>query len=100
MQLGLRNVDVIPRTSDVYADIQNVRSILSRCKFDMEHCKDGVMALKQYRREYDENRKCFKNTPLHDWTSHGADAFRGIPYIERKIKGVTVKRSKEWNGRF
>lgn len=70
MQLGLRNVDVIPRTSDVYADIQNVRSILSRCKFDMEHCKDGVMALKQYRREYDENRKCFKNTPLHDWASH------------------------------
>ena len=29
------------------------------------------------------------------------DAFRGIPFIERKIKGANIqKRSKEWNGRF
>ena len=95
-------MDVTPRTSDVYQDIQNVRGMLSRCHFDMEKCKDGVMALKQYRREYDENRKCFKTTPYHDWTSHGADAFRMIPIIERKIKGLTTatKRSKAWNGRF
>ena len=101
IQLGLKNVDVTPRTNDVYADIQSVRGILSRCRFDMAHCKDGVMALKQYRREYDENRKCFKSTPYHDWTSHGADAFRLVPIIERKIKGVTItKKAKEWNGRF
>lgn len=101
IQLGLSNVDVTPRTNDVYADIQAVRACLSRCRFDLPHCKDGLMALKQYRREYDENRKCFKNTPLHDWTSHGADAFRLVPIIEKKNKGTTIKtRVKEWNGKF
>ena len=73
MQLGLKNVNIIPRTNDVYADIQAVRSILPKCMFDVK-CREGLMALKEYRREYDENRKCFKDTPLHDWTSHGADA--------------------------
>jgi phage terminase large subunit len=33
-------------------------------------------SLRQYRREYDENKRTFKPTPLHDWTSHDADAFR------------------------
>lgn len=29
-----------------------------------------------YRKEYDEKRKVFHDRPLHDWTSHAADAFR------------------------
>lgn len=80
--LGLNNVDVIPRTSNVYGDIQAVRSILPLCRFN-ETTKLGYQALKEYRREYDENRKCFKDSPLHDWTSHSADAFRMIPIVER-----------------
>ena len=69
LALGLNDVDIIPRTADVYADIQAVRGILPICRFD-EKTKDGYEALKNYRREYDEDRKCFKTTPLHDWTSH------------------------------
>lgn len=100
MQLGLKNVNIIPRTNDVYADIQAVRSILPKCMFDVK-CREGLMALKEYRREYDENRKCFKDTPLHDWTSHGADAFRIVPIIFNKAQGLKVKiRGKEWNQRF
>jgi hypothetical protein len=98
LTLGLNYVDVIPRTKDVYADIQSVRSILPICKFDKK-CDEGIMALKQYRREYDEDRKCFKNTPYHDWTSHGADAFRMIPIIERTK--VNIRRDYEpvsWSG--
>ena len=97
LTLGLNRVDVIPRTKDVYADIQAVRSILPICKFDNK-CKEGYAALKAYRREWDENRQCFKNTPLHDWTSHGSDAFRIIPFIERT---GNVKRNFEavsWGG--
>jgi len=32
--------------------------------------------LKYYRKEFDEKRNTFKEAPLHDWASHGADAFR------------------------
>jgi phage terminase large subunit len=34
------------------------------------------LALQTYRREWDEATRTFKPKPLHDWSSHGADALR------------------------
>ena len=70
MRLGLENIDIIPRTTDVYADIQAVRGILPLCRFDNK-TKLGYGCLRDYRREFDEKNRCFKETPLHDYTSHG-----------------------------
>lgn len=56
--------------------IQAVRMLLPTCWFDKVKCKDGIEALRMYRRDYDEKRQEFRTTPLHDWTSHYADAFR------------------------
>ena len=39
-------------------------------------CRAGIECLRQYRKEYDDRMQTFKNKPLHDWSSHGADAFR------------------------
>jgi phage terminase large subunit len=44
--------------------------------FDNVKCAQGVKALSQYRRAWDDKAKMFKDYPLHDWTSHAADAFR------------------------
>lgn len=99
--LGLINVDCIPRTHDVYADINAVRAILSRTYFDASKTEDGYEALKQYRREWDESRQRFKDSPLHDWTSHGSDAFRMIPIVEKRCLTAGIKRvAKKWNGNF
>jgi phage terminase large subunit len=46
-------------------------------------CAKGLEALRQYRFEYDEGRKVFKSTPLHDWSSHAADAFEIIAAVRR-----------------
>jgi hypothetical protein len=56
--------------------IQAVRMLLPTCWFDKEKTKVGVEALRMYRREYDEKRQEFRVNPLHDWTSHYADALR------------------------
>jgi len=56
--------------------IQAVRMLLPTCWFDKDKCKAGIEALRMYRREYDEKRQEFKQHPLHDWTSHYADALR------------------------
>ena len=56
--------------------INAVRMFFSKCWFDMERCKQGLNALANYHKEYDEKRKEYKNTPYHDWSSHAADAFR------------------------
>jgi len=56
--------------------IQAVRCVLPKCWFDAERCKHGLESLWAYQREWDEQRSEFKDRPLHDWTSHDADAFR------------------------
>lgn len=72
--LGI-DVEVVPNHR-VMDGINATRRYLDRCWIDEERCKRGLEALTQYRREYDEKNKVFKLNPLHDWTSHAADALR------------------------
>lgn len=74
-ELGLENVTICPKLP-VDDGIQAVRSMLPTCWFDEERCGRGLEALRQYRRDYDEKGRTFRSRPLHDWTSHGADAMR------------------------
>ena len=67
--------DVIPRLS-IEEGIQAVRTILEQCVFDVEKCEVGLNCLKSYQKEYDEKNNVFKPKPLHNWASHGSDAFR------------------------
>ena len=73
--LGLQGCKVIPKMP-VDDGINAVRLLLPLCRFDAEKCEGGLESLRQYRREFDEGKRVFKPTPLHDWTSHDADAFR------------------------
>lgn len=75
----LRGLGVSPtvvRKLSVEDGINAVRRILPRCWFDADKCAEGIKALKQYRRDWDDVRKVFYERPLHDWASHPADAFR------------------------
>lgn len=56
--------------------IDAARRILGRCWFDEANCEQGIAALQHYRKAYDEKNRVFRPTPLHDWASHPADAFR------------------------
>ncbi len=74
MEAGLE-ITVAPKVS-VADGIQSVRRLLPRCWFDAERTKQGLSALRNYRREFDEKRNVFYDRPLHDWCSHAADAMR------------------------
>lgn len=69
-------VEVLPRTDDVVRDIELCRTMLLKCWFDKTNCHEGIEALKQYRKQWDDKRKVFQSHPYHDWTSNPADAFR------------------------
>jgi phage terminase large subunit len=73
--LGMSNVTVAPmhRVED---GINAVRVLLPKCWFDAKKCARGIDALKLYRAEFDDKLQAFKPRPVHDWASHGADAFR------------------------
>lgn len=75
--------DVTPRLSrsekgEVEDGINAARMLLPRCWFDSEKCGAGLEALLHYRRDYNARLDEFKAVPVHDWASHGADAFRGL----------------------
>ena len=67
-------ITIAPRLS-VADGIQAVRRLLPRCWFH-PRTKQGLDALRNYRREHDEKRAIFYEKPLHDWSSHFADGFR------------------------
>jgi hypothetical protein len=74
--MGLSNIRVLPRPKSVADGIHQVRMILPKCYFDVKKCGQGVEALSAYERKYDPVLKVYQDKPLHNWASHGADAFR------------------------
>jgi len=91
-ELGIK-VSVAPKLP-VADGINAVRRILSRCWFDKDKCADELRALRQYRTEYDDKRKVFRNTPLHDWASNSADAFR---YLAVSLRDRAKAKPLEYN---
>ena len=91
---GLSNIEIAKKLT-VADGVQAVRRLLPTCWFDAAACERGVDALRQYRRIWNDKLKMFNNSPHHDWTSHGADAFRyaavGLPSVDLDIR---------WSGGF
>jgi phage terminase large subunit len=81
----------LAQETNVDDGISAVRNLLPQCWFDAEKCSDGLKALRQYRAEYDEKLKTLKQRPLHDWTSHAADAFR---YLARGLPDQSFSHVK------
>jgi len=63
--------------------IDAVRLLLPRCYFDEKKCEVGLDALTQYRKGFNERLQEFKDTPVHDFSSHGSDSFRGLAVRQR-----------------
>lgn len=66
---------VLPRQS-VDDGIQASRLLIAKSYFDIAKCARGLEALRNYQRKWDPKLNIFQSSPLHNWASHGADAFR------------------------
>lgn len=77
--------DLVPDHSRMDG-INAARLTIPLARFDRKRCAEGIEGLKQYRAEYDEERKVFKPTPLHDWASNPADAWRYLAMGWRALK--------------
>jgi phage terminase large subunit len=72
--LGIR-FEVCPNVS-IDDGIHAARLLFPRLWFDAKKCEPGLQALQHYRKDYNQRLNEFKATPVHDWASHAADAFR------------------------
>lgn len=95
-QMGIY-FNVIPRLP-IGDGINAARTIFHRCWFDKNECKSGLDALFNYRREYDDKKGEYRAKPVHDWSSHGADAFRYFALAIDQVANIggfsTVKKLK------
>lgn len=71
--------------------INAARQTLARAVFHSRTEEVGVSALEQYRREWDDEKKTFRESEYRDWTTHLADAFR---YLSLAWKQIPIERAK------
>lgn len=83
---------VIPRLS-VEDGIEAARNLIPRAYFDAEKCDQGIEALKSYRKTFDPKKEVWSEAPLHDWSSHAADAFRYLAIVIDQRRGSAPKPS-------
>lgn len=91
--------NVVPRTENLVSSINQTRAVLPACYFDEDKCADGVAAMEAYRREWDEKLGDYRQEPLHDWASNGADAFRQFAQGYREIY-TPGQKPKSWRDRL
>lgn len=72
--------------------IDAVRPFIARCWFDRAKTERGRLALASFRKTWDEKRKVFSTAPYHDWSSHGAAAFR---YLAVGHKSTSALRQRQ-----
>ena len=83
--LGL-NFRVVPKLP-IEDGIHAAQMLIPRLWFDREKCKYGLECLRQYHRAYNERTRSFRATPVHDYSSHAADAFRYLAVGLRETGG-------------
>jgi hypothetical protein len=86
VSLGIQPV-AVPRVQNVNDGINAARRMLGQSLIDPIRCERGLKALRNYRKEWDEDRATFRDKPFHNWASHGADSLRNFAqgYVEPQI---------------
>jgi phage terminase large subunit len=72
--LGIKPVRVQPKAR-INEQIDHARTVIPVALFDERLCEDGIAALMQFHRDYDEDKDVYGKNPEHDWSSHGASSF-------------------------
>lgn len=66
---------IVKRPDNKTEAINVARGRMATCQWDEAGCGLGLKRLKQYRKEWDDQRGVWKDKPLHNEDSHGADGF-------------------------
>ena len=72
------DVSVGTRIKDREDGIEQTRVFLPQCWIDRQNCDEGIKALDNYRRRWNNQLQQHMTEPLHNWASNGADALREL----------------------
>ena len=89
-QLGV-NFKILPKLL-IEDGIHAAKMIFPRVYIDADRCQPLIDALRHYHRKYNEKMKMFHNKPVHDWSSHMADAFRYLSLAIEEIRNDNLNK--------
>lgn len=98
MRAAGRKPKIVPKIH-VADGINAARTVFGKCWFDADKCADGLNALRHYSYDVDPETNEYSKNPLHNWASHGADAFRYLAVALNPTSGKPKdlpKRDKGW----
>lgn len=87
--------EIVPRVKVKQDSIDQSRLLFPLIKIDQHRCAQGIDALINYRKEWLEEKQTYTDKPVHDWASHGADAFQGIAITNHEAIRVEHKPSEQ-----
>jgi len=86
-------IRIVPKLG-IQHGIDAARLFLQNCYFDQKKCDLGIDALRSYRRQFHEHTGAFSDTPLHDWASNFADAFRYMALVAGKSVAMPTEKPR------
>lgn len=103
--LGIKFITLPTLKISMESGIEAVRGIFPRLWIDEVKCKGLIKCIENYRKEFDDRLEVYKNKPLHDKYSHGADALRYLAiavklHIDAGKAGIDDEQSEKWFKQF
>ena len=92
VEAGLQNTRILPATTDIWIGINGLKGLFPALAFRSPHCDPGLDALEAYHTKEVERGRIISNQPVHDWSSHTADALR---YMAEAIQAGIVKMAQQ-----
>lgn len=65
--------------------IEAMRYIFPKMRIDKTNCQIGIRAIREYQRQYDEQRACYQSKPMDNWATHIVDALRYLAVNYRRL---------------
>jgi hypothetical protein len=97
-----RKVRVLPR-QEVDDGIEACKMLLARCWFDLVRTERLRECLAHYHRDYNDKMGVFRSAPVHDWSSHAADAARCLAMGLRETVRIELPKrevvQRDWPAR-
>ena len=89
---GLQHVSILQNTNTEQQGIMAARQLFPRLWID-DGQEKFLDALTNFRREWDDDKKCFRDRPVPDWTNHYADALRYLSWVWKEPVAKVVKEA-------
>ena len=88
-EAGLEGIRIVPRCREVWPGINKAAELFPRMIFHRTNCEMLLESLEAYRKKDTKQEGYFTSDPVHDWSSHDADAFRMLAegFLNGILKG-------------